>query len=265
LDVRTALLGIFVALTIVFASTAVYELGNRTMVTSTSTLTSTAISVSTITSTTTVAATTTATDLTNVTSSGASTSTVSTGESSSTISPAPCALSYRVPPSNVTTLANGTQITENEIPAFVMGTGSTMELCVEYTNDFPNPPYSFYPTITALQWTSCFPTCESPAAENFSTSASPASILISQGQSIVVDYTISAGKNSTGLVGLYQGGYLRCIRIPVAVGYLPSQVNASEFPGYGSADTFCPPSPLEVQVIGYTGGSVVYLTEENRG
>lgn len=213
-----------------------------------------------------VTSTTTVASLMNVSSSGASTSIVSRGESSSTISPFPCALSYRVPPSNVTTLANGTQITENATPAFVMGAGSTMELCVEYTNGFPNPPYSFSLTITALQWTSCFPTCESPAAKNFSTSASTATILLSQGQSWVVEYTISAGENSTGYVGLYQGYYLRgCIRIPVAVGYLPSQVNASDFPGYGSGDPFCPPSQFEVQIIGYTGGSVAYLTDESRG
>lgn len=202
---------------------------------------------------------------TSANSSTSATSSKSTGESSSTVSPVPCALSYRVPPSNMTTLANGTQITENAIPALVMGTGSTMELCVEYTNASPNPPYSFSPTITALQWTPCFPTCESPAAKNFSTSASPASILLSQGQSTVVEYTISAGANSTGFVGLYQGYYLRCIRIPVSVGYPPSQVNVLDFPGYSSTDTFCPPSPVDVQIIGFTGGSVVYLTEENRG
>ena len=41
LNVRTALLGLFVALTIVFASTTVYESGIRTTLTSTSTSTST--------------------------------------------------------------------------------------------------------------------------------------------------------------------------------------------------------------------------------
>jgi hypothetical protein len=51
LKLRTALLGLFVALTIVLASTTVYESG-RTMLTSTSTLTSTVTSVSTVTTTT---------------------------------------------------------------------------------------------------------------------------------------------------------------------------------------------------------------------
>jgi hypothetical protein len=53
LNARKALLGLFVALTIAFASTTVYESGIRTTVTSTITSTSTAISVSTTTSTTT--------------------------------------------------------------------------------------------------------------------------------------------------------------------------------------------------------------------
>ncbi len=69
MNVRTALLGLFVVLTIAFASTAVYESGIRTTLTSTSTWTSTstvtAISVSTTTSTTTQTTTVTSTlDLT---------------------------------------------------------------------------------------------------------------------------------------------------------------------------------------------------------
>jgi len=196
--------------------------------------------------------------------SGSSTSTLSTGESSSTISPAPCALPYRAPPSNVTTLANGTQVTESAIPAFVMGTGSTMELCLEYTNAVPSIPHALTPTIAAVEWGSCYPTCNSPA-RNFSTNASPVSILFSRGESIVVEYTVSAGENSTGFVGLSEGYYLECASIPVAVGYPSSQVNASDFPGYGSAYTFCPPSPVEAQIIGYTGGSLLYLAEDSPG
>jgi hypothetical protein len=51
LNVRTALLGLFVALTIVFASTTVYESGMRATLTATSTSTVTATNVSTITTT----------------------------------------------------------------------------------------------------------------------------------------------------------------------------------------------------------------------
>jgi hypothetical protein len=61
LNARTALLGLFVALTIVLASTTVYESGTRTTLTSTSTATSTATSVSTTTSTTTQTTTVTST------------------------------------------------------------------------------------------------------------------------------------------------------------------------------------------------------------
>jgi hypothetical protein len=65
LNVRTALLGLFVVLTIVFASTTVYESGVRATLTSTSTSTVTATSVSTTTSTTTQTTTVTSTlDLT---------------------------------------------------------------------------------------------------------------------------------------------------------------------------------------------------------
>ena len=61
MNARTALLGIFVVLTIVFASTTLYESGTRTTLASTSTSTSTAIRVSTVTSTTTQTTTVTST------------------------------------------------------------------------------------------------------------------------------------------------------------------------------------------------------------
>jgi hypothetical protein len=61
LNARTALLGLFVALTIVLASTTVYESGTRTTVTSTSTSTSTLRSTSTNTLTSTLTQTTTST------------------------------------------------------------------------------------------------------------------------------------------------------------------------------------------------------------
>jgi hypothetical protein len=51
LNARTVLLGLFMVLTVVFASSTVYESGLRTTLTSTSTLTSTATSVSTTTTT----------------------------------------------------------------------------------------------------------------------------------------------------------------------------------------------------------------------
>jgi len=61
LNARTALLGLFVALTIIFASITIYESGTRTTLTSTSISTSTAIRISTVTSTTTQTTTVTST------------------------------------------------------------------------------------------------------------------------------------------------------------------------------------------------------------
>jgi len=61
LNARTALLGLFVVLTIIFASTTIYESGTRTALTSTSISTSTEIRMSTVTSTTTQTTTVTST------------------------------------------------------------------------------------------------------------------------------------------------------------------------------------------------------------
>ena len=98
----------------------------------------------------------------------------------------------------------------------VMGAGSTMELCMEYTNYDANKSFSGPAPIYAFQWPACYDSCAGPPANNVSTSASPQNISLSAGQSNVVEYTIAAGKNSTGFVGLSLG--------PVSYTHLRSRV-----------------------------------------
>jgi hypothetical protein len=194
------------------------------------------------------------------------TSSTSTGEHSSTTSPAPCALSYRVPANNQTTFSNGTQVTESAEPALVMRAGSTMELCMEYTNYDANQSFSGPAPIYAFQWPACYDSCVGPPANNVSASASPENISLSAGQSNVVDYTIAAGKNSTGFVGLSLGLFtaFKCSSIPLAVGYSPSQVNDSDFPLYYAGLPNCPTPAARAQIVGYTGASIAYLRSESR-
>jgi hypothetical protein len=195
-------------------------------------------------------------------------SSISTGESSPTISPAPCALSYRVPVNNQTTFSNGTQVTKSAEPALVMGAGSTMELCMEYTDydAYANQSFSGPAPIYAFQWPACYDSCAGPPANNVSTSASPENISLSAGQSGVVEYTIAAGKNSTGFVGLSLGLFTAfgCSSIPLAVGYSPSEVNDSDFPLYYANLPNCPTPAARAQIVGYTGASIAYLRGESR-
>ncbi len=210
------------------------------------------------------ASTTTPVSSTNSTSSSSSTDvdhSTSTSQSSSTISPSPCDQPYRVPPSNVTTLANGTQITESAEPAFVVGTGSTIDLCLQFVDmPFYNQSISTPLGSSWFSWPSDFPGPQ-PPANNVSGSASPGNISLSAGQTTVIQYKVSTGENSTGFDGLWLGPSYSfgCTAIPVAIGYLPSQVNSSDFPNYAFGLPECNTGPLEGQIIGYTGASVAYL------
>jgi hypothetical protein len=199
----------------------------------------------------------------NSTSQGASTS---TSQSSSTISPAPCAQPYLVPPNNVTTLANGTQITESAKPAFVVGAGSTMALCVEFV-DVANSNQSFStPTeLSTFSWPGPQGVLGEQPANNVSTTASTENISLSPGQTTVVEYKLSTGEDSTGFDGLFVGpvAAMACAAFPVAIGYLPSQVNSSDFSSNYDHSISCgAEGTLIGLVIGYTGASIAYLRSE---
>jgi len=54
-----------------------------------------------------------------------------------------------------------------------------------------------------------------------------------------------------------------CVPIAIAVGYQPSQVNTSDFPGYFGVRP-CPGQTMDAQITGYTGASVAYLETASR-
>ncbi|MDG6915441.1 MAG: hypothetical protein JRN58_03150 [Nitrososphaerota archaeon] len=171
-----------------------------------------------------------------------------------------------VPASNETTYANGTQVTESAEPAFVVSAGFSMELCVEfYDPGYTNQSISTPTDMSAFSWPSDFPGPQPPAT-NVTVTPSPENLSLSAGQITVVEYKVSTGENSTGFDGLWLTPMyaMDCNAIPFAVGYSPSSVNSSDFPG-GFGLPMCNIGPLNGQIIGYTGASVVYLTEENRG
>lgn len=220
------------------------------------------------------------------TSSSATSESSSTSAASSTSTapgPAPCTEPYKLPPSNTTNFANGTSVFAYAEPVFVVHAGSTMDICVlfidYFSHDGVNLNYSSPPVLNATEWRG-YTAVITPGgvndtlivpANNVTVTPSPGSFSLDSNQSIVVEYQISTGENSTGFDGLgpsaalsFNPGVVACIQIPLAVGYSPSQVNNSDYPPYPGLNE-CPDSPLTGFIIGYTGGSVIFLTEENRG
>jgi len=204
-------------------------------------------------------------------------SSTSTSQSSSTISPAPCAEPYLVPANNVTTLSNGTQITESAEPVFVVGAGSTMDICILLVDQYvgSNFNYSSAPNLNATLWPgyTSYTTNDgnsivvqyTPAIDV--TVTPPRDFSIDTNQSIVAEYKISTGENSTGFDGLGPTNWIPssvfpCRSIPLAVGYSPSQVNNSNFPPYAGLPEGCFSPPLVGYIIGYTGASIAYLRSE---
>lgn len=149
-------------------------------------------------------------------SSTSATSLASAAESSLTISPAPCALPYRVLAN--ATFAYGTQGTENAASALVMRAGSTMELCIEYVDPaYTNQSVSTATDLYAFSWPDSPGLVGVQPADNVSATATPENLSLSPGQSTVVEYKLSAGENSTGFDGLTVGpvGDLDCAAIPI--------------------------------------------------
>lgn len=195
-------------------------------------------------------------------------------------SSAPCAEPYKLPTTNTTTLANGTGITQYAEPVFVVGDDSTMDICILLWDQYAgsNLNYSSAPYLNATLW----PGYTSYTADDGNTIVvqyspainvtvtQPQNFSITTNQTVVVEYEISTGENSTGFDGLGPSNSIpysvfACRSIPLAVGYSASQVNNSDFPPYAGLPEGCLQPPLVGYIIGYTGGSVVYLTEENRG
>lgn len=164
-------------------------------------------------------------------------------------SPQGCPQAYPPQTSNRTSLPNGTEITQVAFPALVVSPGSTTILCVDYGNGtYSGPAYNSVST-----WNGERP----QGGQDVSVSASPADLFISDGQNVDIEYTLVAGPNSTGFYGL--GLLQMCFPVPIAIGYEPSQVNSTDFPGLFGARFGCPAQVLGAQIIGYSGGSIAYL------
>ena len=136
-----------------------------------------------------------------------------------------------------------------------MRPGSTMEVCVRYSGG----SYSGSVYSSAFTWGT---DGQSLPPHNLSVSATPSDFSTLPGQSGVVKFTLRAGQASTGFYGLK---FLQpCGSFPVAVGYGPSEINASDFPGLFRATTCLPGFSGTRELTGYTGGNLTQVTLESK-
>jgi len=188
--------------------------------------------------------------------------TTTTSEPSITSPPPPCTQPYLQP----TYASNGTQITGVGIYAFVMSPGSTIGLCVLYVGTSPDANYSIPATFhTAYAWSYSNGSAAPPAQlasqiPHLDVTAYPATISIPPGRSTtIIEYIVVAPQDSRGFYGLDVTS--DCGPIPIAVGYEPSQVNSSDFPGLACGSSG---GVLGTVIANYTAGaSIANLGPEN--
>lgn len=156
-------------------------------------------------------------------------------------------------PCNENVYNRNTTSTLENVPVLLMQPGSTAYICVTYQSAwqgnssqyrsqyFQNDTYRFDISVSKEDCVSNEggTSCTEIISHSFVISASPSSITPSPATNYVsVVYAITALANSTGFYDR-SAPYDYCIGMPMAVGYSPSQVNASDF-----APILIPPCPL---------------------
>ncbi len=135
----------------------------------------------------------------------------------------------------------------NALPPFVIDAGSSMVVCVAYT-DFFNQTFSEPTYGSAYLWTSSGQFAPAP---DVSISSSPAYINLTQGQSVIVAYTITASLQSKGF---YAITLLQiCQPLELAVGYPAPLVSYADFPG-ANGPRSCPAQEVRAALISAEGG-----------
>jgi hypothetical protein len=134
-------------------------------------------------------------------------------------------------------LPNGTEISQDYYPVLDVATRSTTVICIH--NGLRDSSVSAWGPQRQL----------SPTGN--------VSISLGNLTTAEVKYTLSTGPNSTGFYGLHFEGF--CNWVPVAVGYEPSQVNFSDFPGLFASRSCCSNCGIG-QIAGYTNARIAYVT-----
>ena len=162
-----------------------------------------------------------------------------------------CTSPYPGMSTSTSTAANGTTLTIAEVPVLLLNPGTTGEVCVRYYEFGEGSGYSGS-AYTRIDF-----------GQNVNSTATPSSVSLSPGSATVatVTYSVTASPDARGFDGLLV--LQVCPDIPLAVGYVASQVNASDFSWY-FAGSFCSAIFLSIQIVGYTNMNLAYMTYDYR-
>ena len=222
MNVRIALLGLFVGLTVVLASTTVYEAGSRTTVTSTSVVT--VVSSSTLTQTSTVTATSTTVD----------------------VSP-PCVTSYTYP--------------TNPISVLVATSGSTASICVKYwdpENTTVSEP-TFHDVYQVNSSGSYLVTSIRvvPSASSVTFEVANQGQVQNVTYSVIVPANVTGGIYRLNIPGFIQAN-LPLVVVPTSNS--PPQLNSSDPYAFSPCLGSCTVDPFDASILGVGGFTIASVS-----
>ena len=152
-----------------------------------------------------------------------------------------------------TKFPNGTSLTINYVPVFLMKPNSTGKICTNNWRIAPEMNYSGK-VITGIGK-------DSSAAQDVTIVADPDTITIDDTNKTIV-YTNTTSKDTAGFYR-FSPMFSNCGGIPLAIGYDSTHSFDNDFPWLWETVP-CPLSLADTEITGLTGIDVAYITKEYR-
>jgi hypothetical protein len=164
-----------------------------------------------------------------------------------------CNTEFIPKPFELKVFPNGTSVTVNYTPVFLMKPNSTGKICTNNWRTIPGMSYSGK-VITGIGK-------DSSAAQDVTVIPTPNTITIDDTNKTIV-YTITASKASGGFYR-FSPMFSNCGGIPIAIGYDSTHSFDNDFPWLWETVP-CPPPIASTVITGLTGIDVTYITKEYR-
>jgi len=152
-----------------------------------------------------------------------------------------------------TVLPNGTSLTTNYVPVFLMKPNSTGKICINNWRTFHGMNYSGNVTAGISK--------DSSITQDITVKAYPDTVTIDDTNKTIV-YTITASKDATGFYR-FSPMFSNCGGMPLAIGYDSTHSFDNDFPWLWDTPP-CPFSGTNTEITGLTGINVAYITKEYR-
>jgi hypothetical protein len=162
-----------------------------------------------------------------------------------------CNTEFIPKPFELKVLPNGTSLTVNYVPVFLMKPNSTGKICTNNWRTIPEMSYSGKINAGIGK--------DDSITQDVTVAASPDTITIDNTNKTIV-YTITASNDSSGFYR-FSPMFSNCGGIPIAIGYDSTHSFDNDFPWLWETVP-CPLPVASTEITGLSGIDVVYITKE---